>query len=84
MGLLNEAPVHHHTATYHPSRALSAWMSNGIIGASQDTIERTTFAHKYSKPVSNNSSGEGGAKTGSSDDKCTICISEYEPEENVR
>ncbi|XP_067941335.1 E3 ubiquitin-protein ligase arkadia-A-like isoform X2 [Watersipora subatra] len=81
MGLLSAFPLQHQLP-FNRARALSSWMSNnGNIGASQETIERTTFAHRYSKRVASDSE-EG--KSGSSDDKCTICISEYETDENVR
>ena len=89
---------------------MSTWLnnSNATLGASQNTIERTTFAHKYSTPKSSSTASDnvkkesdsGGQQRGQQegagteegkassdrtvDDKCTICLCEYEQDENVR
>lgn len=50
-------------------------------GASRNCIERNTFPHKFQKrelPVGNPEEEEEEA------DKCTICLSEFEQEEDVR
>lgn len=48
-------------------------------GASQSTIERTTFPHKYRRV-------RKVAETDAEDaiEKCTICLSEFEFDEDVR
>lgn len=56
-------------------RFLERRSNNMNRGASQDTIERFTFPHKYKK-VKQESDEEG--------DKCTICLSEFEDSEDVR
>lgn len=119
MGLLSTPPLQLHTS-HNRSRALASWMSSGTVGASQDTIERTTLAHKYVRrrqkentdtEPSTQPFAEGGEEmetatdhvdgatekmeeeveeprstrtSGTSDDKCTICISDYEQGEYVR
>lgn len=98
VGLLTSRSNHHH---------MSTWLNNNnvTLGASQSTIESTTFAHKYSKPKSSTSgakvvkteeaeSQQEEAETGMEeskissdrtvDDKCTICLCEYEEDEDVR
>src|SRR5437899_1929064 len=47
-------------------------------GASQAIIERNTFPHKYSKIQRNCSEGDDNTE------KCTICLSEFELNEDVR
>lgn len=46
-------------------------------GASQSTIERNTFPHKYKK-IQRSGDGEDNIE------KCTICLSEFEDNEDVR
>lgn len=46
-------------------------------GATQNTIERNTFPHKYKKMKRSDVSDDGL-------EKCTICLSEFEEEEDVR
>ncbi|XP_067933270.1 E3 ubiquitin-protein ligase ARK2C-like [Watersipora subatra] len=70
--LQHQQPFHH--APTHPHQTTD----NSIIGASQETIDRTTFAHRYNQRVASD------MDDGSSDDKCTICISEYKTGEHVR
>lgn len=47
-------------------------------GASQNTIERNTFPHKYKKITRSGCDGEDNVE------KCTICLSEFEDNEEVR
>lgn len=47
-------------------------------GASQDTIERNTFPHKYKRMKKNIEDNEDYIE------KCTICLSEFEESEDVR
>ncbi|KAF4518256.1 hypothetical protein B566_EDAN010402, partial [Ephemera danica] len=47
-------------------------------GASQDTIERCTFPHKYKMRKRNTDDLEDTTE------KCTICLSEFEEDEDVR
>ena len=47
------------------------------LGASQATIERNTFPHKY-KQMRQEPAAAGELE------KCTICLSEFEEEEGVR
>lgn len=107
MGLLTSPANAHHGM--HPGFNLPTWSgNNNNLGASQSTIESTTFAHKYRKPkakeggdekrgdgteTSTETSTESGTEASkteeessqrSVDDKCTICLCEYENEENVR
>ena len=48
-------------------------------GASRQCIERNTFPHKFIKRASNDK-GDGEEDV----DKCTICLSEFDQEEDVR
>ena len=48
-------------------------------GASQDTIERNTFPHKYKRMKKNVEDSEEDHV-----EKCTICLSEFEELEDVR
>ncbi|XP_067933276.1 E3 ubiquitin-protein ligase Arkadia-like [Watersipora subatra] len=70
--LQHQQPFHH--APTHPHQTTN----DSNIGASQETIDRTTFAHRYSQRVASDSD------EGRLDDKCTICISEYNTGEHVR
>ncbi|XP_067933277.1 E3 ubiquitin-protein ligase Arkadia-like [Watersipora subatra] len=70
--LQHQQPFHHAPTHPHPTT------NDSNIGASQETIDRLTFAHRYSQRVASDSDD------GSSDDKCTICISEYNTGEHVR
>ncbi|XP_075747836.1 uncharacterized protein LOC119172939 isoform X15 [Rhipicephalus microplus] len=47
-------------------------------GASQNTIERNTFPHKYEKILRSGGDSEDNIE------KCTICLSEFEDNEEVR
>lgn len=47
-------------------------------GASQDTIERYTFPHKYKQVKRSTDDTEDNTE------KCTICLSEFEDDEDVR
>uniref|UniRef100_A0A8C4QIV9 RING-type E3 ubiquitin transferase n=1 Tax=Eptatretus burgeri TaxID=7764 RepID=A0A8C4QIV9_EPTBU len=52
-------------------------------GASQSTIERHTYPHKYKKClITENDGGTGGVDD--NDEKCTICLSIIEEGEDVR
>ena len=59
-------------------------------GASTNCIERNTFPHKYTKrnqpaPAATGDQGDAGEDGGDEEgDKCTICLSEFEVEEDVR
>jgi len=50
-------------------------------GASRQCIEQNTFPHKFLKRSGNTEEGEEDEEEG---DKCTICLSEFEVEEDVR
>ena len=50
-------------------------------GASRSCIERNTFPHKFNKRTA---PAEGTEEEEEEADKCTICLSEFEPEEDVR
>ena len=50
-------------------------------GASRSCIERNTFPHKFLKRSPNTEGSEEEEEEG---DKCTICLSEFEVEEDVR
>ncbi|XP_067949808.1 E3 ubiquitin-protein ligase arkadia-A-like [Watersipora subatra] len=63
----------HRTPTHPPLTA-----NNRNTGASQETIDRMTVAYQYSQRVASDSD------QGSSNEKCTICISEYKTGEHVR
>ena len=54
--------------------------SAGITrGASRQCIEQNTFPHKFLKPTGDGKEGEEEEA-----DKCTICLSEFEVDEDVR
>ncbi|GFN94735.1 E3 ubiquitin-protein ligase arkadia-like [Plakobranchus ocellatus] len=61
-----------------------------VQGASQETIERNTLPHKYTKvePSAVSSEEEGASACAAADsnhqEKCTICLSEFEAGEDVR
>ncbi len=63
-------------------------LSNVNRGASPGTIENNTFPHKYKKVKrSGDAQRDADATAATSDDeldKCTICISEFEEQEDVR
>ncbi|GFR70700.1 E3 ubiquitin-protein ligase Arkadia [Elysia marginata] len=63
-------------------------MPCNVRGASQDTIERTTLPHKYTKvePAASSGEEEGacGVDSNNHQEKCTICLSEFESGEDVR
>lgn len=67
----------HHRPTYEELLSLEERLGNINRGASQDVIEQNTLPHKYRK-----------MKRCSVDDdqqeKCTICLSEFEDGEDVR
>lgn len=50
-------------------------------GASRSCIERNTFPHKFNKRTAPPEEGEEEEEEA---DKCTICLSEFEVEEDVR
>lgn len=50
-------------------------------GASRSCIERNTFPHKFNKRTA---PAEGSEEEEEEADKCTICLSEFEIEEDVR
>ncbi|KAH9524387.1 hypothetical protein Btru_054376, partial [Bulinus truncatus] len=54
-----------------------------VMGATQEVIERNTLPHKYKK-VEPSSSGDAGADGNNHQEKCTICLSEFETGEDVR
>uniref|UniRef100_A0A0K2UHB5 RING-type E3 ubiquitin transferase n=1 Tax=Lepeophtheirus salmonis TaxID=72036 RepID=A0A0K2UHB5_LEPSM len=54
-------------------------MANETRGASKHCIERNTFPHKFKKIIREKSSDEDEDV-----DKCTICLCEFEEEEDVR
>jgi len=57
-----------------------------VSGANQNVIENNTYPHKYKKMIRNTDSSDG-AKDDDEDnspDKCTICLSEFEEDEDVR
>ena len=51
-------------------------------GASRSCIERNTFPHKFTKRTQTASSENDEEEEEA--DKCTICLSEFEAEEDVR
>ena len=57
-------------------------------GASRQCIERNTFPHKFTKrsaPAADAAATAGGNSEEEEEvDKCTICLSEFETEEDVR
>ncbi|KAI8767464.1 E3 ubiquitin-protein ligase arkadia-B isoform X2 [Biomphalaria glabrata] len=53
-----------------------------VMGATQEVIERNTLPHKYKK-VETSNSGDAGADS-NHQEKCTICLSEFETGEDVR
>lgn len=63
-------------------------MPCGVRGATQDTIERNTLPHKYTKvePAATTADEEGACAADSNNhqEKCTICLSEFETGEDVR
>ncbi|XP_067949814.1 E3 ubiquitin-protein ligase Arkadia-like [Watersipora subatra] len=78
MGLLHSFHVQHQQPVHRAPTQPPSTTNNRNKGASQETIDRMTFAYQYSQMVDSESD------QGSSDDKCTICISEYKTGEHVR
>ncbi|CAL1533746.1 unnamed protein product [Lymnaea stagnalis] len=58
-------------------------MGHCNMGATQEVIERNTLPHKYKK-VETSSSADEGADGNNHQEKCTICLSEFETGEDVR
>ncbi|CAG5136772.1 unnamed protein product [Candidula unifasciata] len=54
-----------------------------VMGATQETIERNTLPHKYKK-VETSSAGDADKDSNNHQEKCTICLSEFETGEDVR
>ena len=52
-------------------------------GATRSCIERNTFPHKFTKREATGAAGEAEEEEEEAD-KCTICLSEFEAEEDVR
>ncbi|XP_005103544.1 nascent polypeptide-associated complex subunit alpha, muscle-specific form isoform X2 [Aplysia californica] len=54
-----------------------------VLGATQETIERNTLPHKYRK-VESSSGDKEEADNNNHQEKCTICLCEFEANEDVR
>ena len=70
-------------------RLLEARRAGGSMnrGASRSCIERNTLPHKFTKRTSvptNTEEQEGQEEEEEEADKCTICLSEFEVDEDVR
>ncbi|XP_067949813.1 E3 ubiquitin-protein ligase Arkadia-like [Watersipora subatra] len=78
MGLLHSFHVQHQQPVHRAPTQPPSTTNNRNIGASQKTIDRMTFAYRYSQSVASESD------QCSSNEKCTICISEYKTSEHVR
>uniref|UniRef100_A0A4W3KKF0 RING-type E3 ubiquitin transferase n=1 Tax=Callorhinchus milii TaxID=7868 RepID=A0A4W3KKF0_CALMI len=78
-------------ATYEDLLHLEERLGNVNRGASQGTIERCTYPHKYKKVITNlqrkllqyKQEGKDGAED-DTEEKCTICLSILEEGEDVR
>lgn len=66
------------TRLHHFVRVIEGRSTIGNRGATQEVIERNTFPHKYKRVrrISANDDDES--------EKCTICLSQFEIENDVR
>ncbi|XP_064595740.1 uncharacterized protein LOC135462443 [Liolophura sinensis] len=69
-----------HRPTYEELLSLEERLGNVNRGASQNTIENNTFPHKYKKVKRVCDVEDDGNQL----EKCTICLCEFEEEEDVR